>query len=300
MGRADMGAVFQRIMSGKRLVASSAALSSAALLSGCFLSPGNFDSALHLQQDGQFTFTYTGEIHFLGLSDLSELNEDGQAASAEFEPWPCYDEFGYDERPCSEDELAEQRETHDLMVSSPNGSLEERQMVQAMLGGIDPDDPEAVEAFASRLQRQAGWRRVDYAGDGLFNIDFAITSRISHDFTFPVIEQIPLSNSFVVMNRREGGRVAIEAPGFSPQDSGNPLLAMMAGMGGQFSGPGTSGGNGPKSPPLRGTFRIVTDGQILTNNTDEGPAASPQGAALQWQISPTTRAAPKALIQIGN
>jgi hypothetical protein len=50
---------------------------------------------------------------------------------------------------------------------------------------------------------------------------------------------------------------------------------------------------------MNGTFRIVTDGQILANNTDEGPQSSPEGQVLEWTVNKRTEASPMALIQLG-
>jgi hypothetical protein len=40
----------------------------------------------------------------------------------------------------------------------------------------------------------------------------------------------------------------------------------------------------------------VTSGQVLANNTDEGPAPHAAGQSLSWKIGATTRQAPTALI----
>ena len=46
--------------------------------------------------------------------------------------------------------------------------------------------------------------------------------------------------------------------------------------------------NAPPIPEMSGTFRIVTDGQILANNTDEGPQATPEGQVLEWRVNRRT------------
>jgi hypothetical protein len=51
-------------------------------------------------------------------------------------------------------------------------------------------------------------------------------------------------------------------------------------------------------PEIDGTFRIVTDGEILANNTEEGPQASPGGKVLQWHVTKRTTAAPMALVRL--
>ena len=151
------------------------------------------------------------------------------------------------------------------------------------------------------LGEEAIGRVVDPARDlgaGLFDVEFSIDSRIGHDFTFPTIERFPMSNSFVVANLREGDSVRIEAPGFAPMASGNPFQSMMAGMATTFPAAGEDAAAPPSLPEIDGTFRIVTDGHILANNTDEGPQATPGGKVLEWRVNRRTEAVPMALIQL--
>ena len=74
----------------------------------------------------------------------------------------------------------------------------------------------------------------------------------------------------------------------------------MAGFGDGAAAKGDKAQPAPAMPTLDGTFRIVTDGNILANNTDEGPRAVPGGQALEWRITPRTPAAPTALIDLGS
>ena len=50
---------------------------------------------------------------------------------------------------------------------------------------------------------------------------------------------------------------------------------------------------------MDGTFRILTDGRILANNTDEGPSEGTAGQVLEWKVNQRTQSAPMALIQLG-
>lgn len=43
-------------------------------LSGCFMTPGKFTSQLHLTGPDSFTFSHDGEIFFLGLSNLAQMD----------------------------------------------------------------------------------------------------------------------------------------------------------------------------------------------------------------------------------
>jgi hypothetical protein len=269
-------------------------------LAACIVSPGKFDAKLDLRRDGTFSFSYTGEIYLLALSKLAEMS----AAEAEqYVETPCYDDETFEERPCTEEELAEQRATWEQQAESRRqNSQREAEQMRQFLGGIDPSDPAAAEELAARLRRQEGWKRVEYRGDGLFDVEFALSGRLGHDFTFPTLERFPIQNSFVVANVRQGGSVRIEAPGFSGQ-TGNPYQSMM--MAGMASSAAIATGAqdpaaGPQLPEMDGTFRIVTDGRILANNTDEGPAAGAGGQVLEWKVNRRTQAAPMALIQLGS
>lgn len=282
----------------RKWIACSAAAATTLVASACILAAGKFDATLEVRRDGHFAFTYTGQIHLLALSQLANLANRSEIES-EFEA-ECFDDETFEERPCSVEEEAEQRESWEAGAENRRRRAEEDgKAMQAMLGGIDPADPRAAEELAQRLRRQQGWKRVDHRGDGLFEVEFAIESRLGHDFVFPTFERFPISNGFVVVNLRRGNQLRIEAPGFAPQGSGNPFQSMMAGMAGA-SGASASGSNTPRLPEIDGTFRVVTDGRILANNTDEGPVQTPQGQVLEWKIKPSTQAPPMALIALGD
>ena len=289
---------------GRWRAAAAVALATAATLAltACIVAPGTFQSTLDLRRDGRFTFTYQGEIYLLALSQLTEMANEAEAAE-EFAEQPCYDDEDFEERPCTEEEQADQRREWDEQVAARKSSAErDSAAMQAMLGGIDPSDPQAAEELAERLRRQEGWKRVDYRGDGLFEVEFSLTSRIGHDFSFPTFERFPMSNSFVVANLRQGNSVRIEAPGFAVQGGGgNPLQGMMTGMAGVFgaASAGQPDADNPKMPETKGTFRVVTDGRILSNNTDQGPTDDADGQVLEWEINRRTQAPPMALIQLG-
>ena len=281
------------------------------MLSACLLSPGSFSSALDLRKDGQFSFTYKGEIYLLALSKLAEM---GAADKKVFEPAPCSDDNG-EERTCTAAEVADQKqEWQTERKAAADKAKKEAEQAKAMLGGIDLSDPKAAEEFATRLRRQAGFRAVTYKGDGLYDVDFALSGRLDHDFVFPTIERFAMANAFVQLSRRNDGSVRIDAPAFASGSAGSafaPLMAMSGAMGGKDAGgkdaggkdAETSGGDGkesaPKFPVPNGTFTITTNGSILSNNTDEGPKADPQGQRLSWLVNQTSPAAPMALIQLG-
>lgn len=270
----------------------------ALLLTGCFLSPGKFESSLDLRKDGRFTFSYQGEIYMLGLTRLAEMG--ASASNQEFVEIGCYEEETYAERACTDAEIEQQRADWEAgQIAKKDEDERNMKMFGAMFGGLDPSDPKTAEDLAKRLSRQKGWNKVVYKGDGLYEVDFSISSTMTHDFAFPTIEGFVMSNGFVNAAVRSENAVRIDAPAFSTQasstgaPSGN-MLQMAA-----LVGEEKSGKSAPKIPELGGTFTITTDGAILANNTDEGPVAVPGGQQLRWDVTTRTTAAPMALIRLG-
>ena len=257
---------------------------------GCFLLPGKFASELTVKRDGTFAFSYQGDIHVLALSKLAQ-DEIGQ--EAKFEPQPCYADDTGDERPCNADELSSQRSAWETgQEASKAKKKQDAEMARQMLGGIDPADPRAAEELAERMRKQAGWRSVQYAGDGKYVVDFAIAGRLDHDFSFPSLERVPVITPFVAIYRRADGTVRIDAPAYSASASGGPVGAMMQGMGADKATP-------QGMPELDGSFAILTDAEILANNTDVGPQAATVGMRrLAWKVNSRTTTAPTALIKL--
>lgn len=275
------------------------------LLSGCLISPGKFTSQLELMEGNAFSYTYEGEIFFLGLSSLARMGAEAEAAeAAEADAGlevTCFNEETYEERECTQAEIDEQQAESAMSAAQ---AAEQAQQLSAMMGGIDPTDPEAAEELREMLLRQKGWNKVEVLGDGLFNVSYSISGSLDHDFMFPLIEDFPTTNPFVQIFLRDEGIVRVNAPGFGPQNDDTSFMggmtsgvAGMAGMAAMSDEPG-DGAQFGSMPVIDGTFTIVTSGQILANNTDEGPTATANGQSLTWEVSPRTKSAPTALIDL--
>ncbi|OBV11897.1 hypothetical protein [Erythrobacter dokdonensis] len=279
-------------------------------LSGCFMAPGKFTSELALTGPDSFTFRYDGEIFFLGLSKLAQM---GAAADTESFSATCFNDETFEERACTPEEEADQRAEWDAGAARRAEEKEkEAKQMAAMMGGIDPADPKAAEELVRLLERQKGWNRVVHKGDGLFEVSYAVSGTLGHDFLFPMIEGFPATNPFVQMILREGGQVRINAPAFAAQSGDNPMAAMMGGVAplANIAAMEAAAENGvkedeeqiPGMPVLEGTFSIRTAPgmRILANNTDEGPeGAIGAGEVLRWAVSPRSAQAPTALIATG-
>ena len=272
------------------------ALCGSVLLTGCLFTPGKFGSQLALYADGSFEYTYEGEVVFLLLTDFGQaLSEDN--AAVEIAPF-CYDEETGDERDCTEEEIAQQNaEEEERLARAAEREQRELEEMQRVLG-FDPSDPEAGNQIAEKLQRQAGWDKVTYRGEGIFDVSYSIKGMLTHDYAFPTIEGMSNMAPFLAAYRRDGNRVRVDAPAFTAGNPDDPS-GMMGGMG--LMAMGIMGGAGADDMPnfvaINGTFAIVTDGQILANNTDEGPEDLGNGTQrLTWRIDTQTKAAPTALI----
>lgn len=242
----------------RRLLGAGVVAALGLLLAACMLMPGKFASSLDLRKDGSFTFAYKGEIHFVSPSELDDKKDDKGA------------------KPADKDAEAAQ--------------------MQAMMGGTNLSDPKAAEEFARKLSRQHGWRSVRSMGKGRFDVDYAVSGVLTHDFTFPVIEGFAQASPFVQVIRRADNTVRINAPAFSSGADGSPLrnLARMGAMDDSAKDKGAA--KPPKLPVLDGAFVVTTDGTVLANNTEEGPQAGTTGSVLTWKVNDNTDSAPTALI----
>ncbi|MDJ0642219.1 MAG: hypothetical protein QNJ15_05335 [Erythrobacter sp.] len=282
-----------------RLKAAAVLASLSLLLSGCFITPGKFTSELQLMEQDRFAFTYEGEIFFLALADLAAMG----AANDTFEA-NCWDQETFEDRECTPEEETEQRAEWEAGAEARAAkNAKEAEQMAAIMGGINPNDPEASAELVKLLLRQKGWNSVEDMGDGVFEVSYSISGSLSHDFMFPVIEGFPTTNPFVQMIMRDGNVVRVNAPGFAAQNEGGPMGPLMGGIPGMAGLASLSEGENseekvPNVPTIEGTFTIVTSGTIRANNTDEGSNPTPNGESLTWNISPRTKAAPTALIDM--
>jgi hypothetical protein len=93
---------------------------------------------------------------------------------------------------------------------------------------------------------------------------------------------------FIALRRRADGAVLVTAPALT---GGMNMFGPMAQQ---------MGGDAKSGPPSRaqGRLTIHTDGQIATNNSEDGAAADPLGRQVHWDIAPGTDKVPEALIRL--
>lgn len=255
------------------------ALAAPLLLTGCLLSPGKFNSTLDLKRDGSFTFTYIGEIV---VTDMSP-------PPAEFSASPCFSDETGDERDCTETELAQQRKDFDEAQEANKG--EAGMAASAMggeMGGLGSD--ESIAELVGQLKKQQGWNKVSYRGNRIIDVEYSITGNSAHGFSFPLVDGGAAIMPFVTIIKRKDGSVKVSAPAFSGEAPGGEMAAL-----GAMAGAGDAKGK-PGQPKAEGTFAIITDGRILTNNTEDGPTMAGANSTLKWVVNSRLAKGPEALI----
>jgi hypothetical protein len=278
------------------------------LLAGCFLTPGAFSSSMDVRKDGSFTFAYKGEMIFQSPSDLvgakgsPKIWSDANAkCSKDKDSEPYYDEYAdseaaasaSDARPCTKTELAKLKKDFDETQAAKRAKDKTESDQFAALFGFNPGDEAANQKIAANMMKYDGWKSVTYRGKGVFDVDYQLTSKAGHDFLFPLLPQGDFIIPFVALRKREGGTIGVNAPalvggGIKALASRGQALGRMAG-GKDLQGMGSL---------TKGTFTLTTDGEILTNNTDDGPTKDPKGRKLVWEIGPQTEKIPEALIKL--
>lgn len=357
-------------------------------LSGCLLLPGEFNSEMTILKNGEFSFSYKGEIQLVGLANLLNNELEGTENEVEFQA-SCYGEApeekskaeeakdkkkekakekakadkaatdaalatitgqqggtaasrtseedytlaqdsgeeeatedadagdaaaaaveaaaaaveemedeDFEERDCTEAEIAEQKKEWDEQQARKKKEKEQaKKMFAMLLGGVDPEDPKTIERFTKEVERLAAWNKVEHMGNGVFKIDYSTKGRLADDFAFPVIPRYALGNPMIHISRWDNGRVRIEAPTFH-NDPDMSMLALM-GAGGMMPGMGMGGKTKNVEPlAVKGSFIIRTDATIMANNTEEGPVEAGGLQVLTWEIGPRTFGPPMALLKL--
>lgn len=282
-----------------------AALALPFALAGCFLTPGKFAASVDVRKDGSITVAYKGELIFAGPDDMfggrpprpwddrMAVCPDGldpyvDDSAAEVTVAPTDDQAA-PPKPCSARQLAELRKSYEseAKARADKKAAESRQF--ATLLGFGGDD-EGNRRLAERLMKEKGWKSVVYRGKGVFEVDYQITSRLDHDFVFPVMPGQEIIVPFIVLRPRADGSVTLSAPAMT----GGAYRAKAMSRNMPMGAPASSAAAGQER--IDGVLTLTTDGEVLTNNTLDGPVRNAAGRTLSWQVVPDSDRVPEALI----
>ena len=272
------------------------ALAAPLLLTGCLWGPGKFNSTLTLTRDGRFTLDYRGQMVLQLPPDesstepwkdtMARCSKDGppKLVTAPEEPPPAEDNV----RPCTEGERVELKSQYeaDMVEKRVTKRAEAKEIAKAF--GLPGNDDESNRTFAAKLMRYAGWRSVTYRGEGVFDVDYHFEGRAAQDFLFPALPDNDIIIPFIAIRRRSDGSVLVTAPAMT---GGSGPMAVRAGI------PAAPKGQGPVSR-AEGRLSVVTNGEILANNSEDGPQPHAGGRQLNWIVSPASTKIPEALIRL--
>ena len=233
------------------------ALACCLMLGACLVTPGKFESTLDIRADRQFSFTYKGEII---SSDMKGLGSSGE------------DLIG-DDAPEKKDSALHKT----AMQTGSSGSFDNRSAA---------GDEAQMQAIAAALSKEKGFRSARYMGNHRFEIDYAISGRLTHNFLFPFNSDAEIVLPFVAVELRGDDRVRVKAPGYSNgfDKSREPM--------GQ-SGPGEDA-----SKALDGHFTLTTDAEIVSQNQEDGAQNIAGGKKIVWRITPLTSEAPMVTLRV--
>ena len=296
------------------------------VLTGCLLIPGKFDSQLRLMNDGTYSFTYNGQMQ---LSEGDDSSASSQSAMISFDPdqqrcsnqidqrtgeitplpysvddyiQPVDDEpepYSFEDRQCTAAELAEMEREHeeqaammdeDFGGSSKKDDEQRNAAMRSVFGGAVPGDDEGLKKFAAQLAKYDGWNKVEYMGDNLFEVEYAVSGNFDQMFAFPTIPGATMQFPFVQIIRRNGGELEISTP----------AMAGPGGLAGALGSMPMGGSTKQKSKPIDGSFTIETDGEILSNNTADGYTSLGVMKNLHWKVNEASSVtgSPRAIVKL--
>jgi hypothetical protein len=275
------------------------ALAAPLLLTGCLWGPGKFASDLIVRKDGSFVLDYRGEMVLNLPSDAVAAQGWSDDRARCFEgvsgldvPPPDIESTATPSRkprPCSPAEIAAQRSEFEKTQAEQGQQKEKQAQEFASIFGLPGIDDESSRAFASKLMKYAGWRSVTYRGHGVFDVDYHMVGSTRQDFVFPAVPDDELILPFIAIRRRADGSILVTAPALT--GGAGPLVSRMR---------SASAGEVKSDVVSRaeGRFTVITDGQFLTNNSEDGPQPHAIGRQLYWNVSPSSTKVPETLIRL--
>ncbi|HEU0310755.1 MAG TPA: hypothetical protein VFR36_06010 [Sphingomicrobium sp.] len=279
------------------------------VLGGCLWGPGKFTSSLALNKAGTFVLDYRGEI-------MLQMPEDN---GSEPKPWDdgmasCYadgrvetnmnalpvviepsedvpiDERSDETRDCTSAQLAELKADYAKKAAEKAQQKRKESDDMARLFGLPGSDDESSRRFAANMTKYAGWRSVSYKGKGLFDVDYHFEGRLTQDYAFPMMPDTDMVIPFIMLRRRADGSVLVTAPALTGGKGPFGARAKMLGLPDKDA-------DGPRSR-AEGRFTVTTDGEILTNNSEDGLTAAPGGRQVHWDVGPGSDRIPEMLVKL--
>jgi len=139
--------------------------------------------------------------------------------------------------------------------------------------------------IAAALSKEAGYRLVVYKGDGVFEVDYAITGLLSSGFIWPFNSDAEVMIPFIAAEVRKDGTVRMRAPAFG-KSAGGPTAASPI--------PALS----DPSSLAEGVFTLTTNAEIVMQNQEEGPKQVGGAKVISWTVGALKKDAPTAVLRM--
>jgi len=288
----------------KMIIAAAAPL----MLTGCLWGPGKFNSELALRKNGSFVLDYQGEVVLQmpddkgappepWKNDMARCYVDGRTEvesdilPIKLEPSDGTDREESDEvRNCTAAEVAKLKAEYEKRAAAKAEEKRQESDNMAKMFGLPGADDASNRRFAENLMKYKGWRAATYKGKGVFDVDYHFEGRVGQDYAFPVMPNSDLIIPFITIRQRNDGSVMVTAPALTGGAGPFSARAKMMGL-------PDKGSDGPASR-AEGRFTIVTDGEILTNNSEDGPVAHPTGRQVRWDVDAASDKIPEMLVRL--
>jgi hypothetical protein len=262
---------------------------------------------LALNKAGTFVLDYKGEI-LLQMPDdkpapepwndeMAVCHADGRTEVSSGivpitlePPTPTETEDPDEERPCTASEIAKAKAEYERKAAEAVAKKNKENEEMAKVFGLPGSDDESNRRFAANLMKHQGWRSVTYKGKGVFDVDYHFEGRLNQDYAFPLMPDSDLMIPFITIRPRTDGSVKVSAPAFTGGSGPFGARAKMLGL-------PDKGNDGPVSRAV-GRFTITTDGEILTNNSEDGPVAAQGGRQVHWDVDAGSNRIPEMMVRL--
>jgi hypothetical protein len=195
-----------------------------------------------------------------------------------------------EERPCMAAEIAKLKAEYEQKAAAKRAEQAKDADQMAKMFGLPGTDDESNRRFAANLTKYQGWRSVTYKGKGLFDVDYHFEGRLTQDYAFPMMPDSDMLIPFIMLRRRADGSVMVTAPALTGGKGPFGARAKMLGL-------PDKGSDGPVSR-AEGRFTISTDGEILTNNSEDGPVAAQGRRQVHWDVGSASDKVPEMLVRL--
>lgn len=299
-------------------------------LSSCFIQPGEFNSTLTVDRNGNFSFAYNGQVQLVSNA-ANQASQMFQGAT-EFEA-TCSDEvtttktYTHDKeippsnpnknvsrsiypnddgtktivddtetvtRVCKPAEVKKQKAEWDAgqdeRVAEQVRKKGESENILKLYGGMNFDDPEMVARFTREVEKLAGFNKIEHLGDGVFMVDYSTSGRLADNFAFPIFPSVSVGAPMLYVTRLDDGNLSVVAPAFRVVPDDEKSSTEAANN--------PAGEQAKKAIPVKGSFTLTTDAPILMSNSKSGAVTTGTLKTLRWDIGPGPSEAPKALLKL--